>query len=126
MRSPLFRINCDVSLGSLDSSKSSFSEVSCVVCSGCVWIGTRPRSPNSPRSDSSSSEIALDVCSGYGQIRIRNQPSTIGIGVPSAKTSKKSEVLSGNIVRAIVEKTNADNPRPEITLPVAVDLWIQV
>jgi hypothetical protein len=39
--------------------------------------------------------------------------------------SKKPEVLPGNIVRAIVEKTKADNPNPETMIPVAVVLYIQ-
>lgn len=54
---------------------------------------------------------------------MKNQPSTIGVAVPTAKVSKKSEVFPGKIVCAIVEKRNADNPKPEMTIPVTVALY---
>lgn len=56
---------------------------------------------------------------------MRNQPSIIGMAVPTARVSKKSEVFPGKIVCAIVEKTKADSPKPEITVPVTVVLYIQ-
>lgn len=55
---------------------------------------------------------------------MRNQPSTIGVAVPTARVSKKSEVFPGKIVCAIVEKRNADNPKPEMTIPVTVVLYV--
>ena len=65
------------------------------------------------------------VCSGYGQGRIKNQPRTIGEAVPSARVSKKPEVLPGKIVCAIVEKMKADNPKPETIIPITVVRYIQ-
>ena len=69
--------------------------------------------------------VTLVVRSGYGQGRIKSQPSTIGKAVPSARVSKKPEVLPGKIVCAIVEKTKADNPKPETMIPVTVVLYIK-
>jgi len=69
--------------------------------------------------------ITRVACSGYGQGRINNQPSTIGTAVPTARVSKKSEVFPGKMVWAIVEKRKADNPKPEMTAPVTVVLYIQ-
>ena len=71
------------------------------------------------------SEIVCATCSGYGQMRINNQPSIIGDGVPSARMNRKSEVFPGKIVRAIIEKRKADNPSPEITTPVTEVLYIK-
>ena len=65
------------------------------------------------------------MSSGYGQMRMKNQPITMGIGVTSAKMSKKSETLPGETVRAIVEKRKAESPKPEITIPVIVVLCIE-
>ena len=82
----------------------------------------------SASSDSSLlplSVVVCVVCSGYGQGRTKNQPSIIGVAVPTARVSKKSEVFPGKIVCAIVEKRNADNPKPETTTPVTVVLYIQ-
>ena len=56
---------------------------------------------------------------------MRNQPSTIGVAVPSARVSKKPEVFPGKIVCATVENTKADNPNPETTIPVTVVLYTQ-
>lgn len=56
---------------------------------------------------------------------MRNQPIIIGVAVPIARVSKKSEVFPGNIVCAIAEKRKADNPKPETTIPVTVVLYIQ-
>jgi len=56
---------------------------------------------------------------------MRNQPSIIGVAVPTARVSKKSEVFPGKIVCAIVEKRKADNPKPEITVPVTVVLYFR-
>ena len=69
--------------------------------------------------------IARVVYPGYGQGRIKNQPSTIGTAVPTARVSKKSEVFPGKMTCAIVEKRKADNPKPETTVPVTVALYTQ-
>ena len=71
------------------------------------------------------SMVGRVVCSGYGQGRIKNQPSIIGMAVPTARVSKKSEVFPGKIVCASVEKRKADNPKPEMTIPVTVVLYMQ-
>ena len=55
---------------------------------------------------------------------MRNQPRIIGVAVPIARVSKKSEVFPGKIVCAIAEKRKADSPKPEITIPVTVALYI--
>lgn len=47
------------------------------------------------------------------------------MAVPTARVSKKSEVFPGKIVCAIVEKRKADNPKPEITVPVTVVLYFR-
>jgi hypothetical protein len=47
------------------------------------------------------------------------------VAVPTARVSKKSEVFPGKIVCAIVEKRKADNPKPDIMIPVTVVLYIQ-
>jgi hypothetical protein len=58
-------------------------------------------------------------------MRMKNQPTTMGVGVTSARMSKKSEIFPGEIVRAMVEKRKADSPKPEITIPVIVVLCIE-
>lgn len=73
----------------------------------------------------SPSTVIRVTRSGYGQGRIKNQPGTIGAAVPTARVSKKPEVFPGKIACAIVEKTNADNPKPEKIIPVTVVLYIQ-
>ena len=80
---------------------------------------------SSSMSSSSISMVACGTVSEYGEGRIRNQPSAIGIGVPSARVSKKLEVFPGKIVCAIVEKRKADNPNPATTTPVMVVLYTQ-
>lgn len=65
---------------------------------------------------------ARATCSGYGQVRMKNQPSIIEAGVPRARVSKKPEVFPRKIVRAMVENRKADNPKPEITIAVTVVL----
>jgi hypothetical protein len=53
----------------------------------------------------------------------RKHPITMGNDVPNAKICKKADVFPGNITWAMVEKTNADNPKPPTTRPVAVARW---
>ena len=56
---------------------------------------------------------------------MKNQPTTIEAGVTRARVSRKPEVSPRKIVRASVEKRKADNPKPEITIPVAVVLCVE-
>lgn len=96
--------------------------LSWVMINGAISSEVEPASSSS--SPSLSSGISRATWSGYGQGRIKNQPSAMGVGVPSARVSKKPEVFPGKNVRAIVEKRKADSPNPEMTIPVIVDLYI--
>ena len=102
-----------------------------VMLGGCTWLfllinwvaSSGVKFVSSDSSRLSLSEAVRVTCSGYGQGRMRNQPSIIGVAVPIARVSKKSEVFPGKIVCAIAEKRKADNPKPETTIPVTVALY---
>ena len=63
--------------------------------------------------------------SGYGQGRMKNQPSTIGVAVPTARVSRKLEIFPGKKMCAIVEKRKAENAKPEMTNPKTVVIYTQ-
>ena len=52
--------------------------------------------------------------------RMKKKPRIMGSAVPTASMSRKSDVLPGKSVCAIVEKRNAERPKPEMTIPFAV------
>lgn len=58
--------------------------------------------------------------SGRGTGWIINHPMIIGTDVPIASINKRSEVLPGKSPCAIVEKRNAESPKPEYTSPMVV------
>lgn len=66
------------------------------------------------------SEVLETSAPGRGTWRTKNQPIIIGMDVPIARTSRKSEVLPGNRPCAIIENKNAESPKPENTSPVVV------
>lgn len=49
---------------------------------------------------------------------MKKKPTIMGIDVPRARRRRKDEVSPGKTVCAIVEKKNADSPKPDITSPV--------
>ena len=61
---------------------------------------------------------------GSGIVRTRKNPIIIGKDVPRAKSSRKEDVLPRNMVCEMVEKKNADRPKPDMTIPVVVALCI--
>jgi len=50
----------------------------------------------------------------------------IGNDVPRAKTTKKSDVFPAKNHREMVEKKNADKPKPDITRPVVEALYEKI
>jgi hypothetical protein len=60
---------------------------------------------------------AVAPCEGRGTICTKKNPKIIGIEVPSARTSRKSDVLPGKRVCERDEKKNAESPKPDMTRP---------
>ncbi|KAI0285122.1 hypothetical protein BGY98DRAFT_947311 [Russula aff. rugulosa BPL654] len=52
---------------------------------------------------------------GKGNNPHKEEPKIIGIAVPSASTSKKSDVLPGKSVCEMDEKKKAESPKPDMT-----------
>jgi len=69
---------------------------------------------------------AVVPCDGRGIIRTKKNPKIIGIAVPSASTSRKSDVLPGKSVCEIDEKKNAESPKPDMTRPTVTARWTGV
>src|ERR1700733_15208782 len=49
----------------------------------------------------------------------------MGKAVPSARTRRKEDVLSWNMVCDIVEKKKADRPKPDKTIAIVVALCVE-
>lgn len=52
--------------------------------------------------------------------RTKKKPSIMGSDVPTARTSRNSDVFPGNMTCAMVENRKAESPKPDMTSPVVV------
>jgi hypothetical protein len=69
---------------------------------------------------------AVVICEGRGIIRTKKNPKIIGIAVPSASTSRKSDVLPGKSACEMDEKKKAESPKPDMTTPTVTARWRSV
>lgn len=55
--------------------------------------------------------------------RTRNKPRIMGAAVPTARIKRNADVFPAKNERDIVEKRNAERPKPDMTIPVVIPLF---